>query len=70
MTSYNSPKCTCAHVQEFHNISGNGSRGACSVSTGAQAVPCGCRSFKPAEPDGGLFPAPDQTKTPEGGPLL
>lgn len=68
MTAYNSPKCTCHEVEVFHDIRKDGSRGACSVSTGAQAVPCGCRSFEPAEPDGGLFPAPDQTH--EGGPLL
>ena len=59
----------CDHVEVLHSIRGNGSRGACSVSSGAQAVPCGCKAFAAAEPDdGGLFPAPDQTH--EGGQHL
>lgn len=61
--------CSCRHVEVLHSIRSNGSRGACSVSSGAQAVPCGCKAFKAAETDdGGLFPAPDQTH--EGGAHL
>lgn len=64
-----STPCACSHVEVLHAIRANGSRGACSVSSGAQAVPCGCPKFTAAEPDdGGLFPVPDQTK--QGGPLL
>lgn len=69
MAAYNSPQCTCHEVEVLHDIKKDGSRGACSVSSGAQAVPCGCKAFTAAEAgDGGLFPAPDQTH--EGGAHL
>jgi hypothetical protein len=59
---------TCTHLDVLHAIRGNGSRGACSISTGATAVPCGCKAFEAAD-DGALFDLPDhQPKT--GGPLL
>jgi hypothetical protein len=40
--------CTCGHVEVLHAIRGNGSRGACSISTGPKADPCGCPRFAPA----------------------
>lgn len=58
------PCATCGHVEVLHGIRGNGMRGACSISGGAKAVPCGCPAFKA---DDGLFPAPDQ---PRGGAHL
>jgi hypothetical protein len=51
--------CRCGHAEVLHGIRGNGSRGACSISTGAKAEPCGCSAFKA---DDGPAPAPDQTK--------
>ena len=39
--------CTCGHVEVLHAIRGNGSRGACSISTGPKADPCGCPAFAP-----------------------
>jgi hypothetical protein len=67
MTVYNSPKCTCNEVEVFHDIRRDGSRGACSVSTGATAVPCGCKAFQEPE-TAALFDLPDQPE--RGGPLL
>jgi hypothetical protein len=40
--------CACGHIDVFHAIRGNGSRGACSISAGAKAVPCGCAAFTAA----------------------
>lgn len=51
--------CSCSHLDVSHDIRGNGSRGACSISTGATAVPCGCKSFSAAD-DGALFDLPDE----------
>ena len=51
-----SAPCRCGHAEVLHAIRGNGSRGACSISTGAKAVPCGCKSFEAAL--AGLSPAP------------
>ena len=42
------PCAKCGHVEVLHAIRGNGTRGACSISTGAKAVPCGCRAFETA----------------------
>lgn len=60
-TALSAPCATCGHVEVLHNIRGNGTRGACSISTGAKAVPCGCKAFSAAD-DGGLFPAPDRSQ--------
>ena len=43
-----SAPCICGHVEVLHAIRGNGSRGACSISTGAKAVPCGCGAYEAA----------------------
>ena len=51
-----SASCVCGHVEVLHGIRGNGTRGACSISTGAKAVPCGCKSFEAAPAR--LSPAP------------
>jgi len=46
---------SCGHVEVLHDIRSNGQRGTCSVSTGAQAVPCGCPRFEaptsPVQPE-------------------
>lgn len=41
--------CTCGDLEAAHAIRSNGSRGACSVSRGPAAVPCGCKTFTPKE---------------------
>lgn len=38
------PRCTCGHLDVFHNLTGTGRKG-CSISTGAKATPCGCKAF-------------------------
>lgn len=40
--------CECDELDVAHNIRSNGSRGACSVSRGPKAVPCGCKSYAEA----------------------
>ena len=39
------PRCVCGHLDVFHNLTGRG-RKACSISTGAKAKPCGCKTFE------------------------
>jgi len=41
-------RCACGELDVEHAIRANGSRGACSVSRGPRATPCGCRDFTPA----------------------
>lgn len=43
-----SASCSCGHVEVLHAIRGNGSRGACSISTGKQATSCGCKAYEAA----------------------
>lgn len=43
-----SAPCACHHVEVLHAIRSNGSRGACSISTGAKATPCGCKAYEAA----------------------
>lgn len=51
MTASLIPNCACGHLKVLHDIRGNGSRGACSVSTGPEADRCGCKAYA-AEPVG------------------
>jgi hypothetical protein len=37
----------CGHGEELHNLTDDKRRTGCSVSTGANATPCGCRTFTP-----------------------
>lgn len=41
--------CVCGHSIGLHNIRGNGTRGACSVSRGPRATPCPCKTFEEAK---------------------
>lgn len=38
-------RCQCGELDVEHAIRVNGSRGACSVTRGPKATPCGCREF-------------------------
>jgi hypothetical protein len=39
--------CECDHLDVLHAIRRDKTRGACSVSIGHRATPCGCRSYTP-----------------------
>jgi hypothetical protein len=41
--------CVCGELEVAHNIRANGTRGACSVSRGPKATPCGCKAFRAVE---------------------
>lgn len=45
------PRCAaegCGHGAEFHNLAGDHvTRTACSVSSGRDATPCGCKRYEP-----------------------
>jgi len=40
-------RCACGDLDVEHAIRATGGRGACSVSRGPKATPCGCRQFTP-----------------------
>lgn len=45
------PACVCSHGEAAHDIRKNGTRSACSVSTGPRGAACPCKSYEPKEGD-------------------